>query len=545
MRPFVLNDKTRTLLWCSLGFMLFARLLCNALIPLTDTSEARYGEIARKMLETGDWITPQHDYGVPFWAKPPLSTWLSAFSMKLFGVNEFAARLPSLLLGMAMLTLIWRWCASRRGRDFALSACTALAGMSLFFMADGAVMTDSSLAFCTTLTMVAFWQALQPSQHSPLRQKIWGYLFFAGLGLGLLAKGPLIIVLTFMPILPWLLFRKSGHEAGGVASPLREHLPPPEHLPVRRCLSRREYWLRVWRALPWVRGSGLMLLIALPWYLVAEHKTPGFLSYFILGEHFGRFLDAGWSGDKYGHAHAEPIGKIWVFWLMAALPWSFVFIANFKKLLRRDGRRSAANNDWLSYLWLWAFTPMVFFTFAHNTIWTYPLPTLPAFAVLAMELQTGGGNETPLWRRLAALNFISPAVLLSVAALYASGHHAILKSSQKDSAEYYLKVRPNPESGLYYFRRRYYSGEFYSAGNARMIEAGQTSALLGNGRTDFLVIYPDDLAHLPPSLRQRFKPLHKFGNLIMLREIDAPKIADNWEVVPRDALAHETVLAHK
>ncbi len=66
-------------------------------IPLNDVSEARYAEIARKMLETGNWVTPQHDYGVPFWAKPPLSTWLSAFSMKLFGVNEFAARLPGLL----------------------------------------------------------------------------------------------------------------------------------------------------------------------------------------------------------------------------------------------------------------------------------------------------------------------------------------------------------------------------------------------------------------------------------------------------------------
>ncbi|MEN3809069.1 phospholipid carrier-dependent glycosyltransferase, partial [Chromobacterium piscinae] len=69
--------------------LLAIRLLAMWAIPLTDTTEARYAEIARKMLETGNWVTPLHDYGVPFWAKPPLSTWLSAASMGLFGVNEF------------------------------------------------------------------------------------------------------------------------------------------------------------------------------------------------------------------------------------------------------------------------------------------------------------------------------------------------------------------------------------------------------------------------------------------------------------------------
>src|SRR4051812_29206889 len=101
-QAFALSEKARKLAWGSLLFMLLVRIVASVVVPLTDTTEARYGEIARKMLETGDWITPQHDYGVPFWAKPPLSTWLSAGSMKLFGVNEFAARLPSLLLGIAM-----------------------------------------------------------------------------------------------------------------------------------------------------------------------------------------------------------------------------------------------------------------------------------------------------------------------------------------------------------------------------------------------------------------------------------------------------------
>ena len=55
--------------------LVILRMLFNAVLPLMDKTEARYGEIARIMSETGNWITPQIDYGIPFWAKPPLSTW--------------------------------------------------------------------------------------------------------------------------------------------------------------------------------------------------------------------------------------------------------------------------------------------------------------------------------------------------------------------------------------------------------------------------------------------------------------------------------------
>jgi 4-amino-4-deoxy-L-arabinose transferase-like glycosyltransferase len=477
----MLTDKTRKLLWWTLAFMLIARVICSAVVPLTDTTEARYGEIARKMLETDNWVTPQHDYGVPFWAKPPLSTWASAFSMKLFGVNEFAARLPSLLFGIAMLALVWHWNSTRRDRDTALLSVAILASMALFFMAGGAVMTDSSLAFCTTLTMISFWQAL----HS--QQRFWGYLFFVGLGVGLLAKGPLVGVLTFLPIIPWVIARRN--------------------------------WSQVWRSIPWFSGTALMLVIGLPWYLLAEHRTPGFLAYFILGEHFGRFLNPGWDGDKYGHAHAEPTGMIWGYWLMAAFPWSLVFLAKVKTLITRRREWLRDDSGLISYLLWWSFAPMLFFTFAHNIIWPYPLPALPAFAILLVELlRRFDTSKKPLTTRLLSLGFIAPTALLIVAAIYTHDQQTLLKSSQKDTAQYYLQVRVSPASGLYYFRRRYYSGEFYSAGKAKVLNVQDFPALFTNGVTDYLVIYPDDLAGLAPELRAHFKPLRQFGDFIVLQE---------------------------
>ena len=75
--------------------LIILRAYLNSAIPLMDKTEARYAEISRIMVETNNWIVLQIDYGIPFWAKPPLSTWLSASSISLFGLNEFFVRLPS------------------------------------------------------------------------------------------------------------------------------------------------------------------------------------------------------------------------------------------------------------------------------------------------------------------------------------------------------------------------------------------------------------------------------------------------------------------
>ncbi len=74
-----------------LALLIGCRIVTMILVPHTDNSESRYAEISRKMVETGDWITPQFDYGIPFWAKPPLSMWMSATGIELFGANEFGS----------------------------------------------------------------------------------------------------------------------------------------------------------------------------------------------------------------------------------------------------------------------------------------------------------------------------------------------------------------------------------------------------------------------------------------------------------------------
>ncbi|HHH9695582.1 TPA: ArnT family glycosyltransferase, partial [Pseudomonas aeruginosa] len=94
------------LAWFLLALAFAIRLLSLGSYPLMDTTEARYGEVARKMAELGDWITPWYDVGVPFWGKPPLAFWLSAGGQLLLGANEFASRLPHWLLGVLVLWLV-------------------------------------------------------------------------------------------------------------------------------------------------------------------------------------------------------------------------------------------------------------------------------------------------------------------------------------------------------------------------------------------------------------------------------------------------------
>jgi len=254
-----------------------ARLATLGAYPLMDSTESRYAEIARKMLETGDWLLPQFDYGVPFWAKPPASIWLSAAAMAAFGVNEFAARLPSFLLLLSCGALVALLATMRGGRDQTLWTLALFGATGLVFIAAGAVMTDPALALGTTLSMAGFWVAVQGPDRN---RRVAEIAFFAGLAVGLLAKGPVAAVLTFLPVFAWTLWMRQ--------------------------------WRSAWQRLHWVAGFALTAALVIPWYWAAERASPGFLDYFLVGEHWKRFALPGWKGNPYGAAHARPHGMIWL-----------------------------------------------------------------------------------------------------------------------------------------------------------------------------------------------------------------------------------------
>lgn len=419
--------------------LLLLRLATLGAFPLMDTSEARYAEIARLMAESGDWVTPWFEPGVPFWGKPPLAFWLSAASFRLFGVTEFAARLPHWLLGAGTLWLV-AGVARAGGATAPWRPAFLLAASALFFVACGAVLTDGALLFAVTLCLAAAHHVLLAARPG------WRWLFFVGLALGALAKGPVAWVLILGPLFAWTL-------ACGRLGDL-------------------------WRLLPWLRGGLLTAALTLPWYVAAEMKTPGFLDYFLLGEHFRRFIDAGWQGDLYGVAHQQPRGTIWLLALAAALPWPLLLpVALWRRIKagHREAPADAQDREASRFFLAWALAPLVLFTFAGNILWTYVLPGLPGLALwldrnrarlglAGLRLAPAVGAVTPLlFAAFIATTALAPAAVRSEKAL--------------------LRALPAEvgADALYYVGQRPFSARFYSGGRAGLVLPADLPRLLAAG----------------------------------------------------------------
>ncbi len=472
-----------------LALILLARLVTLGAYPLIDPSESRYAEMARKMAETGNWVTPQIDYGVPFWGKPPLSVWLNAINVEILGVGEFSVRLSAFLLALGVLWMVRRLAVSRRGppagsarapEDWA--APTMLAGMLLFFVMAGSVATDQALVFGLTLALGSFWLAL----HTPGVLK--GYLFFVGLAIGLLSKGPVALVLAGLPIGLWVLLRNA--------------------------------WSLIWERLPWIKGTALMLALALPWYLLAEHRTPGFLEYFLIGEHWKRFTEKGWTGDLYGSGHAHPLGTIWLFWLAGALPWSLIFIATLVQAVRRAQVRGlfASADGWRLYCLLWMLSPLLFFTASANLIVTYALPALPGCALLLAEWRRDGrpGTLVQTGPRLAATAALVPGIFV-LAVLVLAAVPGIPIGTERPLVDRYHRLRQSAAERLYYFDEAPYSAQFYTTGQAASLpDTAGLERLLQEPARHFLAFPSRRLAALPESLRTRAQPLGRYGDWTLL-----------------------------
>ena len=460
-----IEKKTGALIVWTLAIVALLRLLTLGMYPLTDTTEARYAEVARKMVELNDWITPWYDYGVPFWAKPPLSTWLTAASLKIFGFNEFAARLPYFLLAVLIAWLVWDW-ARRWSKREALLAVAVMSGTMLYFIASAAVMTDMALVLGTTLAMRGFWAAFErPDAPRPKE----GWLLFIGLGLGLLAKGPIALVLAGIPIFLWTVF------TGNIVN--------------------------AWKRLPWIRGILLMLAIAVPWYWMAEQRTPGFWEYFFIGEHWKRFTVTGWAGDKYGTAHATARGAIWLLALAACLPWTLLLpllAIGRKKALAQSGQPVPASlKNWRLYLLAWSIAPCLFFTMSGNILWTYVLPALPALALLAAGWLAGDVRT----RRVDVFVSVGVVVMASLIAAFFINQQRVDSWKTAKAAVAAYELRKTGAQPLLFMGDLPYSASFYTQGKAKAVAGNTELAVRVKQGSVFVALNPDQVKELPAELK--------------------------------------------
>jgi 4-amino-4-deoxy-L-arabinose transferase-like glycosyltransferase len=420
------------------------------------------------MAELGNWVTPLYDYGVPFWAKPPLTTWLSAFSMQLFGVNEFAARLPYFLLALLIAWLLWDWVRRASSRQAQL-ATAMMVGTLLYFVASAAVMTDLGLVLGTTLAMRGFWAAFDQAE-SGRPKEVW--LLFIGLGIGLLAKGPIAVVLSGLPIGLWMLL------TGNLKTS--------------------------WQRLPWLKGSLLTFVIAAPWYVMAEIRTPGFWEYFFIGEHWNRFTVTGWAGDKYGTAHATQRGAIWLFALAAVMPWSallpLLWLGRKSTAAPQNAESATYSRHFTIYLLAWSVAPCLFFTLSGNILWTYVLPALPAMALLAARWLSRDARSR--W-----VDGVVAAGVLTMSLLVAAFFVREEFADSWKSAKTVVQVYQASASGqpLLFIGDLPYSASFYSKGKARALPGNPELAQRLQAGAVFVALNPDQVKQLPPNLLGKLK----------------------------------------
>jgi len=326
----------------AIAVSLLLRLMTIGHLPFLDAAESRYTLAGTSIAESGDWFTPTVYYEgelKPYLSKPPLHFWLEAVSIKLFGENEFALRLPSFLAAILMMGLTAAVAYSFLTKEQAAISVLSLLSSALFFFLSGWILVDMTLSAAITGVMASFFLAIRNGHQS------WKYLFFIFLAMGVLVKGPIAVVLPGAAIFVWCLFTQGWNSL---------------------------------RVFPWLRGILVFLLLTVPVFVMTEYEHPGSVRYFFLNQNLFRYLVKDY-GDDFGSGHRQIFGASWFFLFFGFFPWSLLFVA----LLVRKSRQEIFQNKALLYFLCWALIPACFLTFARQLLGTY---LLPSFGGLALSI---------------------------------------------------------------------------------------------------------------------------------------------------------------
>ncbi len=488
------------------AMILLARLLVLGAFPLMDPTEGRYAEIAREMVTTGDWIVPHVEEGIPFWGKPPLMFWFLASSYSVMGFSEYSSRFPSFLLSLLTLSVVYFLSRRILNHSFALMSILFLSTMALFYSYAGYVAVDTALLFTVTFSLSGMLASLVSDSN---RSRLWcAYLFFFGLGLSLLAKGLVGAVLILGPVFLWT------------------------------------WWNREWKThlnLPWISGLILAALVAVPWHIVCEIESPGFLNYYIVGEHWKRFTVSDWQGDRYGSPHQFPRGMILIFFMVTALPWSLVLLVT---LLQRPPIRAISRgmlgDRVFSFIVFWFLVPLAFFSISRNIMFTYTLPCLPPFAmILARVFLIEAETEHQDRLTTVSSNLIGGLALVVPTVFLLSAYFVIPllgeSRSQKELASRFISLDFDQDANLVYTDRMPLSGDFYSEGRAFDIPDEDRETILSHLtdlNQDYFAIEVGDLDTFPFEGLELTTEVGRFGNYVLRREFDPSDLPLDFELPP-------------
>lgn len=336
---------------------------------ITDPGESYYAEAGREMIESGDYITPHLNYQIYF-SKPILTFWIVALAYKLFGVNEFAARV--LFACLALVLIMATYLLARCIRN---SRCGLMAGLILatapLLMAE-AKLSPVDVTFACFLNLTIYALIL-----TALYQSAWWPVFYISLALAVLTKGPAAMLFVALGTVVFVA--------------------------CERALIK--VYLERLRRLHLVAGGFLFLAIALPWYVAVSNATGGlFPKVFFLYENLARIA---------GHtnlAHASWY-RYFLVLLYGFCPWVLFLVPSVGLAIKRyvfagkgadidavaeNSEQPHASQAALLFLFCWSATVFVFFSISKTQLDTYLLPVMAPLAILIanyLETKLQGTEE--------------------------------------------------------------------------------------------------------------------------------------------------------
>jgi len=326
------------------GFLYFFELGSR---PFATPDEARYVEIPREMVASGDWITPRLN-GVKYFEKPPLLYWLQGLTQKAVGLNEWSMRLWPVLF--ALMGLLGTYLFTRRyfTRQAAVNTVLILGSSVLYFALSRLIVLDMPISVITTLGLYSFYTAFFTPEHSPKR-RLWFYAFSLCCALGMLIKGLMALALMGPIIVIWL----SVTRGWGM---LRPFYP--------------------------FSAAIIFLAIAAPWHILAAIENPEFLHKYFVVEHFMRYTTT-------MHMRYQPMWYFIPIVLIGFLPWTGFLLSTARNCVR-DIRQ----NQLLAFLWIWVIWIFGFFSISNSKLIPYILPVFPPLAILIAQHFENASKKT-------------------------------------------------------------------------------------------------------------------------------------------------------
>lgn len=365
--------------------------------PLAVPSEARYAELGREIVATGDWITPRIN-GVEYFFKPPLFYWVQAGFIHAFGLSEFALRLPTALFALGGCLIAYAVGRKAYGRRAGLAAAAIMATTLLWFGLSRVILLDVPVGVFLSLCLMAFLFATKAPEDSRARS-VWLYTMYAAAAGATLTKGLIGIVLPGLVIGLWIVLTWN--------------------------------WKLLLRAklLP---GLALFLALTVPWHVAVGIENPPFWHFYFVREHWERFTST-------VHGRTQP------WWFFAAVmvagffPWTVIVLQAFARNVVALARRAANWRDEL-FLALWFWAIFLFFSASSSKLIPYVTPIVVPLAVFAgryvVEALDNGARS--LRGALWTLTGIAGALAIA-AVVVALGHERLFRG---DTAEDVASVAP-------------------------------------------------------------------------------------------------------